>query len=373
MSKESNNSKGDISHDKTNANKPAQIIKDKQPTKKTLPNLSNFNGLLKHFVGYGLAIVLIAGLGFLYYKLVINANQLKTQNSLISQELKEIQRAQESLLSQFKQELARLKASEETTSEQINLLTETKEVNVAKLQAIQEQITTEEVWRLQLSRLLYLAEQERIIGNNPNSINYLLLEADQILHAAPTNPITLELRQLITGDLSKYNELVHTEIDSIYRDLRNLEQLIPNTLEFKQSLYQGDPDSNDDINDNSSNQTDFSSRYRKIIYRFYKEISQYIRISQTNKTEQDFSHQNRELIMSSINLMISQAKNSLLRGNEELYRSIMEDLKIRIVASFRKSKERADIIKLLDELSSADIIPAELPQLESYNFLVSSP
>ncbi len=326
-------------------------------TKKSTTKISR---LLRHILAYAIALFIIAVLGYLYYATYLVNKQLVLQSAKHSQQIEELQEKRTSDLSGLTQQYQNLEETTTKDKEQIAQIKESTELLTRQIPLIQQQIKSQELWQMQVSQLLFLAEQERILGNRPASISYLLQQVDQ-LAVASSAETAAELQRLLVQDIASYEKLSNVDISEIYQDIDNLEYIITEDLQFKSSFY-------DEITGEEARTSWEEYNIPVFLQKFTSSIGKYIRISRNEKPSQILTQDKRDLTMSSIVLMLNQAKNALIKGDEVLYHTILEDLKEEVIKFFAEGLDRNRAIDLLDQLISADVLPDDLPPLQSYEF-----
>ena len=331
------------------------------------------NNILRKGIYSGTIIVclaLLGVLGYFYYELVMNARTLAGDNQVLKREFEELSNQQQQSLNRVAAELEKTRTNTAAITRKLNDIDNLIEVNQANIDKLKKEVAPEELWRLQLTRLLYMAEQERIMGNRPSAVNYLLLEAEQIALAAPTNALSLELRQVLAGDLENYQYLLGIETSAAFNSLQELENIVQTRLEFNSDFYRLDTDNEQETEEN---QSVYLNIFIRPLVAFYQEFAQYIRINTDREPGQILSRENRELTTTLVLVMLNQAKNSLIRGEEEIYSAILEELRDKISATYIDNRAHVEALALLDSLATSPIIPFRLPPLQSYGVISNQP
>ncbi len=327
---------------------------------KSKSSTTKISRLLRHILAYAIALFIIVVLGYLYYATYLVNKQLVLQSAKHSQQIEELQEKQSSDLSGLTQQYQNLEDTATKDTEQIAQIKESTELLAKQIPLIQQQIKSQELWQMQVSQLLFLAEQERMLGNRPASINYLLQQVEQLVVASKA-ATAAQLQRLLVQDIASYEKLSNVDVSEIYRDINNLESIITKDLQFKSSFY-------DEITEEEARSSWEEYNIPVFLQRFTSSIGKYIRISHNEEPSQILTQDKRDLTMSSIVLMLNQAKNALIKGDEVLYYTILEDLKEEVIKFFAEGLDRNRAIDLQDQLIAEDILPGDLPPLQSYEF-----
>ncbi len=338
---------------------------------KTQQTKTKSSNLLKHFIAYTIVIAIVGGLGYLYYEtylvnqLLIETNKASTSQN--TQQLKQLQAEQAATTEELTRKYDELHKSAIAEKKQLEQLGEASELFQQQIPLIQQQIKPRELWQIQLSQLLFLAEQERVLGTRPTSISYLLQQVEQLLLSVPVGDRPAQLLQLVDQDIRSYKALSTINLANIYQDINIIEGVLINDLKFNSSFYD-EIASDEESNSLQADKLSGPQFWQKFVSR----ISNYIRISRDSEPSQILTQDKRELTLSSISLMLNQAKFALIKGDGDLYYAILEDLKEDILKLFVEGLERNRMVDLIDQLIGADILPKELPALTSYEFFSRS-
>ncbi len=327
------------------------------------------SGIVKHLFGYTLALLLIGGLGYLYYTTYLVSQQLISANNERSiensRQLEELQSKQANVEGDLSLKYRQLQELATADKQRIDELEESSLALQQLIPTIQEQIKPRELGQLQLSQLLFLAEQERALGSRPANINYLLRQVQELLASIPAGEVAPELRRLVIQDLNNYAELARISIGEVYQELDSLEDIITADLEFKSSFY-------DQIANTEEQDSQQTSRVPGFLKAFASSISSYVRISRDTEPDQILTQDKRELTLSTMVLMLNQAKSALIQRDQDLFQSVLENTKQDVDKFFADDLEKDRVIALLEQLLNAEILPSELPALRSYEFLSRS-
>lgn len=352
------------SNTSTKASTPSKSVSKPAPSNKIASN--KISSWLKHFIAYSIAICIIGILGYLYYTTyLVNQRLIQTNTELSSsnsQQLTELQKKLDSELIELTLKYQELQHTSATEKEQLNQLAGAAEVSQQQILLLQQQIKPRELWQIQLNQLLFLAEQERQVGSKPASVSYLLQQIQKLLLTTtePTQQIKT-LNNLVKQDLSNYAALANINNGRIYQDINILESIITDDLKFKSSFY-------DEIADTQNTNLWKEYNLPSFLQKFANSIGQYIRISRDTEPNQILTQDKRDITLSSMVLMLNQAKNSLIQGDADLYHTILEDVKQDTLKFFADGLEKNRAVDSLDQLLSTDILPNELPPLQSYKF-----
>lgn len=356
--------KGNTSKDSTN-----KASSDKPAAKSETSGKNGTSPLFKHFIAYAIAIVIIGGLGYLYYTTYL-INQLAiTANSELSLEnnrqLGELQGKYSDIEGELTLKLRELQDIVTTDKQKIEQLEEVILGLQQQVPLIQEQIKPRELWQIQLSQLLSLAEQERVLASRPTNVNYLLLQVQELLVSIPSGEVAPELKRLVNQDIDTYEELTKINLGSIYQEINIVEEIITDDLEFKTSFY-------DQITDAAENNYQTEYKLPGFIKTFANSISNYIRISRDAEPDQILTQDKRDLTLSAIVLTLHQAQLALIQRDKDLFYAVLEDAKEDVLKFFIDGLEKDRVVDLIDQLLNADILPSDLPAIRSYEFLSRS-
>ena len=345
--------------------------------------------LWRHFLGYGVAIIIIGVLGYFYYvSFILNAN-LKEEVALNQKSIEALEETLLGPLQDTQKEVASLRKERVEINSKLQALDALMESFRESLQKLQPQ----EVWLLQINQLLYLAEQQRILGNHPTAISYLLMEARELVTASPSSE-NIALLGALNHDIQVYENFFNIETANIFQELGYLQKMIKelpvNHKEFKfedeQELEttQGSQgtQATQSTTLNSTNIANLNilpidnatiagiTKYWNYVTRMFIPLTPYIRISRASVGPVNLlSEQEIPLLRLVIEIKVLQAQSAILAGEEDLYKRILADIRENMITLFSENQKREIAINLIDEMMEASLLPKDLPALRSVTTL----
>ena len=351
--------------------------------------ITKIPSLWKHFLGYGIAIIIIGVLGYFYYVSFILNTNLKEGVALNQKSIEALEATLLGPLQETQKEVASLRQEKNKINSQLKELDDQVESFRASLQKLQPQ----EVWLLQINQLLYLAEQQRILGNRPSAISYLLLEARELVTASPSSE-NIALLGALNHDIQVYENFFSVETANIFQELGYLQEIINelpvNDKEFKFE-YEDELEATQGVQAsqgtqsttlNSTNIANLNTlpidnatitgitKYWNYVTRMFIPLTPYIRISRASVGPANLlSEQEIPLLRLAIEIKVLQAQSAILAGEEDLYKRILADIRENIINLFSENQQRNIAINLIDEMMEKSLLPKDLPALRSVTIL----
>ena len=336
--------------------------------------------LWKHFLGYGIAIIIIGVLGYFYYVSFILNTNLKEGVALNQKSIEALEATLLGPLQDTQKEVASLRKERNEINSELKELDDQVESFRTSLQKLQPQ----EVWLLQINQLLYLAEQQRILGNRPTAISYLLLEARELVTASPSSE-NIALLGALNHDIQVYENFFSVETANIFQELGYLQEIINelpvNDKEFKFE-YEDELEATQGTGINSTNIANLNTlpidnatitgitKYWNYVTRMFIPLTPYIRISRASVGPANLlSEQEIPLLRLAIEIKVLQAQSAILAGEEDLYKRILADIRENIINLFSGNQQRDIAINLIDEMMEKSLLPKDLPALRSVTIL----
>lgn len=354
--------------------------KKKAGTTSSLVKSRNILNYWKHILGYGIVTIIIAVMGYFYYISFVQKSQLKQEVRLITNSLNELENQRIASIENLEIKVTGLHRQLKEMQRRIEVFNNKLEIFGLSLDELQPR----EVWQQQIAQLLYLAEQERILGNSPVAINYLLSEARELTQRNPIGE-NIALLAALDYDIQNYESLFDIESTNIFQEVGYLRETI-NELEINRRKFVFEKDNFSNKTEKES-KSDILADYKNLpwVNRYWKYISYYvgyytqqifnglspyIRIT-NNKLDSTnlLSEEQIPLLLLSMDIMVLQAQSAILSGEEELYKNLMQDISKRIVELFAQDKQRDLLVKQINDLAGEDIIPKSLPPLRSVESL----
>ena len=339
--------------------------------------------LWRHFLGYGVAIIIIGVLGYFYYVSFIQNSNLKEEVALNQKSIEALEATLLGPLQDTQKEVASLRKERAEINSKLQALDGLMESFRESLQKLQPQ----EVWLLQINQLLYLAEQQRILGNHPTAISYLLMEARELVTASPSSE-NIALLGALNHDIQVYENFFNIETANIFQELGYLQEMIKelpvNHKEFKfedeQELEITQGTQATDLNNTNivnsytlpiDNATIAGiTKYWNYVTRMFIPLTPYIRISRASVGPANLlSEQEIPLLRLVIEIKVLQAQSAILAGEEDLYKRILADIRENMVNLFSENQKREIAINLIDEMMEVPLLPKDLPALRSVTTL----
>ena len=342
--------------------------------------ITKIPSLWKHFLGYGIAIIIIGVLGYFYYVSFILNTNLKEGVALNQKSIEALEATLLGPLQDTQKEVASLRKERNKINSELKGLDDQVESFRTSLQKLQPQ----EVWLLQINQLLYLAEQQRILGNRPTAISYLLLEARELVTASPSSE-NIALLGALNHDIQVYENFFSIETANIFQELGYLQEIINelpvNDKEFKFE-YEDELEATQGTGINSTNIADLNTlpidnativgitKYWNYVTRMFIPLTPYIRISRASVGPANLlSEQEIPLLRLAIEIKVLQAQSAILAGEEDLYKRILADIRENIINLFSGNQQRDIAINLIDEMMEKSLLPKDLPALRSVTIL----
>ncbi len=369
---------------------PTTAAKNKSSSSEITKILS----LWKHFLGYGVAIIIIGVLGYFYYVSFILNTNLKEEVALNQKSIEALEATLLGPLQDTQKEVASLRKEKVEINSKLQALDGLMESFRESLQKLQPQ----EVWLLQINQLLYLAEQQRILGNHPTAISYLLMEARELVTASPSSE-NIALLGALNHDIQVYENFFNIETANIFQELGYLQEMIKelpvNHKEFKfedeQELEatQG-TQASQATQSTALNNTNIANSYilpidnatitgitkywnyvtRIFTPQIFTPLAPYIRISRASVGPANLlSEKEIPLLRLVIEIKVLQAQSAILAGEEDLYKRILADIRENMITLFSENQKRDIAINLIDEMMEASLLPKDLPALRSVTTL----
>ena len=330
-------------------------------------------------INYLLVLVLLASLasfgyfGYFGYKTIIDneeviSKRLAEQKEQIQQLLQQYTATRSDLGIQ-EENLAGVRGEVGDLEKELDTLDKLSVLTQERLEKIEGEIKPQEIWLLQISQLVYLAEQERAIGGRAAAINYLLLQANQLADKASANAEVLRIKQALTRDLESYEIYHDFDVSVPYSQLAELDRIINEQLQFPSDSFAAspaEPEESEETADSGVGNVLISS-----IFKIFDSIKPYFRISTNAQQKKPLGHEQQTLLKLSLSSKVDQAKNAAIKGQQDLFRSVLLEVRQGLSANFVEGEAQTRALEIVDELDALDTISADLPQLRSYALLFS--
>ena len=330
-------------------------------------------------INYLLVLVLLASLasfgyfGYFGYKTIIDneeviSKRLAEQKEQIQQLLQQYTATRSDLGIQ-EENLAGVRGEVGDLEKELDTLDRLSVLTQERLEKIEGEIKPQEIWLLQISQLVYLAEQERAIGGRAAAINYLLLQANQLADKASANAEVLRIKQALTRDLESYEIYHDFDVSVPYSQLAELDRIINEQLQFPSDSFAASPAEPEDLEETAD--SGVGNVLISSIFKIFDSIKPYFRISTNAQQKKPLGHEQQTLLKLSLSSKVDQAKNAAIKGQQDLFRSVLLEVRQGLSANFVEGDAQTRALEIVDELDALDTISADLPQLRSYALLFS--
>ncbi len=307
-------------------------------------------------------IILFGACGTVFWYIWQKEKALNEQLSFIESQLEEYQSAISSSESQYLNLQNALAEQERVLAERILINEQLIQAQHKKLSAMST--TSREDWLLaEAEYLLRLANQRVLIERSPRNADALLVNADEILRDID-DPDLYALRQALAKDLAQLRLVIEIDRNGLFFSLKALAEEIEN-VDMRPDRQQilgahrekAEETTAEDSKDKVEEPLPFWTRLGRGMKGAFSGLNQYIRLSKHDEPPQPLMEPEAAVYLKqNLRLKLERAQLALLREEQEIYESSLQEAISWLKRYFPASKSVTVLVSQIEKIQNQNIV-----------------